>query len=326
MHFARGRGLSCRSCGRLQKLPLPAAQGHLIGYPWCMSKIAFIGTGAMGSRMAARLIAAGHELILWNRTRARIESLLAMGAKEASTPAQAAWQADVVITMVADEKALLSVAEGPEGIAKGLRPSTTLLEMSTSGPHAVDVLRGLLPAGVLLLDAPVLGSLAEAEEGTLAIFVGGPSDVFTRLEPLLSVLGTPIHVGPLGAGARAKLVANASLIGVLGLLGEVLALADGLLLPRDTAFTVLSHTPLAAQATRRRPAVESGDYPLRFHLSLACKDAGLITSQAEESGLDLRLLPAAASWLQQAAECGRGAQDYSGVLAEILRQGGEGDR
>jgi len=285
-----------------------------------MRHITCIGTGAMGSRMAARLLAAGHEVTVWNRTRTRIEDLLALGATEASSPREAAEGADAVITMVADGPALQAVTAGPDGVLAGLSRGALVLEMSTSGPEAVAVLARRMPAGTALLDAPVLGSLAEVEQGSLSIFVGGSGDDFARALPLLSVLGMPLHVGPLGAGAKAKLVANASLIGVLGLLGEVLALADGLDLPRDTAFAVLSRTPLAAQAERRRPAVEQGDQPVRFALSLARKDAGLITSAAVDRGLDLRLLPAAADWLRQAEASGRGRQDYAAVLREILRQ------
>lgn len=285
-----------------------------------MRHITCIGTGAMGSRMAARLLAAGHEVTVWNRTRTRIEDLLALGATEASSPREAAEGADAVITMVADGPALQAVTAGPDGVLAGLSRGALVLEMSTSGPEAVADLARRMPAGTALLDAPVLGSLAEVEQGSLSIFAGGSGDDFARALPLLSVLGTPLHVGPLGAGAKAKLVANASLIGVLGLLGEVLALADGLGLPRDTAFAVLSRTPLAAQAERRRPVVEQGDQPVRFALSLARKDAGLITSAAVDRGLDLRLLPAAADWLRQAEASGRGHQDYAAVLREILRQ------
>ena len=285
-----------------------------------MSQIAFLGTGAMGSRMAARLLAAGHQLTLWNRTRERTEDLRLLGAKVAPTPREAAEGAEFVVSMLADEQALKAVSDGPQGLVAGLAPGCLMLEMSTSGPQAVADLAASLPSGVALLDAPVLGSLGEVEAGSLSIFVGGTGDDFARAEPLLALLGTPLHVGPLGQGARAKLVANASLIGVLGLLGEVLALADGLGLPRDTAYSVLSRTPLAAQAERRRPAAEQEDLPVRFALALALKDARLIMSSAAEHGLDLRLLTAASAWLGQAEASGRGEQDYSAMLREILRQ------
>jgi 3-hydroxyisobutyrate dehydrogenase-like beta-hydroxyacid dehydrogenase len=164
----------------------------------------------------------------------------------------------------------------------------------------------------------VLGSLAEAESGSLKVFVGGPAPLFERWRPLLSTLGSPIHVGELGAGAAAKLVANLTLLGILGLLGEALALARGLGLPWETTLDILAATPLAAQAERRRPAIESGEYPSRFSLSLARKDADLIDETAEAVGVDLRLVEAARTWFAEAEGGGWGDRDYSAVLAWLL--------
>ena len=193
-----------------------------------MTRIAFIGLGAMGSRMACRLVDAGHELAVWNRTRAKADQLADLGATPAATPAEAASQAEIVITMVSNPAALQAVTDGPTGITAGIAGSATVIEMSTVGPAGVSRLASVLPDGVGLLDAPVLGTLAEAESGALTIFVGGPVPLAERWRPLLTVLGIPLHVGPLGAGAAAKLVANSTLFGVLGVLGEAVALARGL--------------------------------------------------------------------------------------------------
>jgi 3-hydroxyisobutyrate dehydrogenase-like beta-hydroxyacid dehydrogenase len=284
-----------------------------------MSRVAVVGLGSMGSRMAARLLAAAHEVVVWNRTAERAAPLVEAGATAASSPADAARSADAVITMVADPAALRAVTAGPEGVAAGVGESTTVIEMSTVGPAAVAQLAETLPPGARLLDAPVLGSLAEAERGMLRIFVGGPAPLVEEWTPLLSVVGSPLHVGPLGAGAAAKLVANTTLFGMLGVLGEALALADGLGLSRDSAFEILASTPIAAQAERRRPSIESGAYPRRFSLSLARKDADLVAEVAAAAGVDLRLGEAARSWLREAEEAGRGDEDYSALLAGILR-------
>jgi 3-hydroxyisobutyrate dehydrogenase/2-hydroxy-3-oxopropionate reductase len=152
----------------------------------------------------------------------------------------------------------------------------------------------------------------------LTIFAGGPEPLVERWRPLLSALGTVLHVGPLGAGSKAKLVANTTLLGTLGLLGEAIALAQHLGLPPETAFEVLAASPLAEQAARRRPSIESGDYPLRFALALAVKDADLILDAAEDSGADLRLTAAGRTWFADAEAAGRREQDYSAVLARIL--------
>jgi 3-hydroxyisobutyrate dehydrogenase len=280
-----------------------------------MTTVAWIGLGAMGSRMAARLRDHGHELVVWNRTRAKAEEL---GVPVADSPREAAARAEAVFTMVADPEALRAVSEGEDGALAGLREGSVLVEMSTVGPDALRRLAGGLPPGAALLDVPVLGSLPQAESGTLTLFAGGDEAFFERVRPLLETLGEPLRTGPLGSGAAAKLVANATLVGSIALLGETLALADALGLPRETTWEVLAGTPLAAQAERRRPVVESGEYPPRFRLSLARKDAELVQSAAETSALELPALAAARAHLAAAEAAGLGDEDYAAVLKAIL--------
>jgi 3-hydroxyisobutyrate dehydrogenase-like beta-hydroxyacid dehydrogenase len=285
--------------------------------------VAFVGLGSMGSRMARRLVDAGHDVVVWNRTPSKVDDLVAAGAVAAPTPAAAAAGAEVVFTMVTDAAALVAVTEGRDGVFAGMAGgAAALVDLSTVGRAAVLRLAGAAPEGVAVLEAPVLGSIGEAEAGTLQIFVGGDGPAVERWSPLLSVLGTPHHVGPLGAGAAAKLVANSTLFGVLGVVGEAVALGRGLGLPDDVVFEVLDQTPLAAQAKRRRPAVESADQPTRFALSLARKDADLVARAAAEAGVDVRLASAARSWLADAEAAGLGAGDYSAVVRHIADAGG----
>lgn len=273
-----------------------------------MTRVAVIGLGAMGSRVARRLAGAGNEVVVWNRTRAKAEEL---GLPVADTPAEAARGAEVAITMVANPDALRAVTEGEDGVAAGIGDAT-LIEMSTVGPTAVARLAQRVPT---MLDAPVLGSVSEAETGTLKIFAGGPAELVEGWSPLLSTLGEVIPVGGSGAGAAAKLVANSTLFGTIAVVGEAVALADALGLSRDAAFAVLGVSPVAAQAERRRPAIESGEYPPRFSLRLARKDADLI---ADAVDADLRVADAARSWLVDADDAGDRDQDYSVVVARIL--------
>jgi 3-hydroxyisobutyrate dehydrogenase-like beta-hydroxyacid dehydrogenase len=279
-----------------------------------MTAVAVVGLGAMGSRIARRLIASGHEVVVWNRDASKADELVGAGAVAASSPADATRRSDAVITMVTGPKALDAVVAGPDGIADAATPSTTLIQMSTVGPPATLRVAAALPDGTRLLDAPVLGSLSEVESGTLVVFAGGPEALVREWEPLLSQLGRVIHVGDVGAGSAAKLVANATLVGTVALLGESIALADRLGLERDVGFDVLAATPLAAQAERRREAIESGEYPPRFALSLARKDADLVLAAAE----DLRVVRAAREWLLEAERAGHGDDDYSAVLEEII--------
>jgi 3-hydroxyisobutyrate dehydrogenase-like beta-hydroxyacid dehydrogenase len=281
-----------------------------------MATVGVVGLGAMGSRVALRLADAGHELVVWNRDPAKAEPLVAAGAVAAESPADLARRVEAVITMVSDPGALADVTEGPEGVVAGLREAT-LIQMSTVGPESIFRLASLVP-GDALLDAPVLGSLSEVESGTLNVFVGAAEEPFDRWLPLLSTLGTVLHVGPVGAGTAAKLVANTTLVGVIGVLGEALALADVLGLSREAAFDVLGKTALAQQAERRRPALERGEYPRRFALYLARKDAELILDAATKAGVEMPVTEGARDWLADAEEAGLGDEDYSAVLARIL--------
>jgi 3-hydroxyisobutyrate dehydrogenase/2-hydroxy-3-oxopropionate reductase len=282
-----------------------------------MSRVAVLGLGAMGSRMARRLLDAGHSVVVWNRDVTKAAPLAAAGAVAAPSPSAAASGSEAVITMLTDGDALREVVDGPSGVFAGATTPTTLIQMSTVGLEATRRLAAGLPETVELLDAPVLGSLAEVEAGSLQIFAGAPDALVEQWAPLLGALGRVRHIGPVGAGSAAKLVANASLVGVVALLGEVLALAQSVGLERDAAFDVLAATPLAAQAERRRAAIDDGDYPRRFALSLARKDADLVVEAG--AGADLRLLPAARSWYADAEADGAGELDYTAVLSRILR-------
>lgn len=275
-------------------------------------KIAFCGLGRMGVPMAARLLAAGHELRVWNRTPGKAGALVDAGATEAGSPAEAAAGAEVVVTMLADPAAVEDVVSGAE-----LRSGTTLIEMSTIGPDAVRSLAASVPEGVDVLDAPVLGSIPQATGGTLKIFVGGDIGVFERHRPVLEAMGTPRHLGPLGAGAAMKLVANSTLGALMTGLAEALALADGLGLGEADVLDILSESPIGVTAKGKRPLIESGVYTPNFTLALAAKDLRLVMEAAEAAGVELRVAAAARSWLERADEHGLGDLDYSAVIADV---------
>ena len=282
-----------------------------------MTKIAFCGLGGMGVPMAARLLDAGHDVTVWNRTAERAAPLVETGATQAESPADAAAGAEVLITMLSDPAALDGVVFRPDGLAAGVSAGATLVEMSTVGPDVVRSLAERLPEGVDVIDAPVLGSVPQATEGTLKIFVGGDGDVLDRCRPVLEAMGTPRHLGPLGAGAAMKLVANATLGALMCGLGEALALADALGLDQAGVLDILVESPIGATAKSKRKLIESGEYPPNFKLALAAKDLRLVTSAAEDAGLQLRLASAAREWLEQADAEGKGDMDYSAVIASV---------
>jgi 3-hydroxyisobutyrate dehydrogenase-like beta-hydroxyacid dehydrogenase len=209
------------------------------------------------------------------------------------------------------------VTFGADGVAAGVSPGAVVLEMSTVGPDVVRSLAARLPEGVHVLDAPVLGSVPQATDGTLKIFVGGDGAVVERARPVLDAMGTPRHLGPLGAGAAMKLVANSTLGAVMSAVGEALALADALGLDEQAVLDILAESPVGATVKGKRALIESGAYPANFKLALAAKDLRLVTAAAEQAGVELRLARAAQSWLDQAGAAGFGDLDYSAVIARI---------
>lgn len=277
-------------------------------------KVAFCGLGAMGLPMAARVLSAGHDLTVWNRSPGRAGDLLAQGATEAQSPADAAAGAEVVVTMLADPAAVDAVVSA---VGETIDAGATLVEMSTIGPDALRSLAARLPDGVDILDAPVLGSVPQATEGTLKIFVGGDAAVLARCRPVLDAMGTPRHLGPLGSGASMKLVANSILGALMGGLAEALALADAFALEEGAVLDILAESPIGVTVKSKRALIESGEYPANFKLALAAKDLRLVTEAAEAAGVELRLAAAARAWLERAAERGLGDLDYSAVIADV---------
>jgi 3-hydroxyisobutyrate dehydrogenase-like beta-hydroxyacid dehydrogenase len=282
-----------------------------------VATLGFCGLGQMGAAMAARLIGGGHDVRVWNRTAAKAQPLADMGAIVAATPAEAAHGSEHVFTMLASPEALRDVVFGKSGLAEGLGSGSTLVEMSTVGPEAVHETRAKLPEGVGMLDAPVLGSVAQAERGELKVFVGGEDDGFERARSLLAVFGPIRHLGPLGAGASMKLVVNSTLLALMTALGEALALADTLGLEQRDALEVLADSPIGVPARSKRAFIEQGAYPPNFKLSLAAKDGSLIRRAAEAAGLDLAVARAADAWMSAADRAGLGELDYSAVIAQI---------
>jgi 3-hydroxyisobutyrate dehydrogenase-like beta-hydroxyacid dehydrogenase len=220
--------------------------------------------------------------------------------------------------MLSDASALSSVLRRRDGILAGVDREVAIWQMSTVGVDTTERLAASLPPQAPLLDAPVLGSLAEAEGGRLTILVGGAVELFQRWRLLLAVLGTPVYVGAAGAGSAAKLLANAALLGTLQLFGETLRLGDDLGVPRVVAYRVLKSTPLAAQVERRRMCIEALHFPARFALALAHKDALLIRQAAARRQPAPALWDAVTASLASCMEAGWDDLDYTAMLAGIL--------
>ncbi|HEX2025443.1 MAG TPA: NAD(P)-dependent oxidoreductase [Actinomycetota bacterium] len=282
-----------------------------------MTAIGFCGLGRMGAPMAARLIEAGHDVTVWNRTRERAEPLAERGAKVADSPAEAAAEAEALITILTDAAAVEAVAFGPNGAAGAVRSDSTLIEMSTIGPDAVRAVRERLPEGVRMIDAPVLGGVSQAEAGELNVLVGADDDDLARHRGVLETFGRVTHIGPPGSGAAMKLVANSTLGALVATLGEALALGDTLDLDEGMVLDVLMGTPMAIVIERQRAMIESASYPPAFALSLARKDLHLVAEAAASRERELRVAPASEAWLADAERAGLGDLNYSAVVAHI---------
>ncbi|MFJ8448853.1 NAD(P)-dependent oxidoreductase [[Kitasatospora] papulosa] len=280
-----------------------------------MTCVAVLGLGNMGRAVVARLLLAGHEVLVWNRDASAGERLPDGKAIAVQTPAEAARRAEAAILVVTDEAAVKEVVSGPDGIAAGAKSSpVVLIQMSTVAPHTLDWVADALPDGSAVLDAPVMAGPGKLAAGKGTVYVGGSDQLIRRWTPLLQDIGHVSHVGELGSAAAAKLVANSALFGIVALLGESIALAEGLGLDRRTAFDVLASTPLAAQAERRRASLETDTFPTRFSLRLAAKDAGLIHEAAADHDVELRLGAATRSWITEARAAGHSDEDYTVIL------------
>lgn len=282
-----------------------------------MSKIAFLGLGQMGTPMSTRLLDAGHDLVVWNRTPGRAAPLVERGASRASSPLEAAAGVEFAVTMLATPEAVEEVLFGGEGLVHGLGPGQILIEMSTIGPTAVHSLASRMPAGVAMVDAEVRGSVREAMDGRLHVFVGATDGDFERVRPIVESLGDVRHVGGLGAGAAMKLVVNSTLGAAIVALGEALALGDSLGLQRRTVLDVLEDSPIGPIVRAKRSSVESAQYPPSFKLRLADKDLRLVTEAGDEARLDLKAGRATRAWLDEAMDQGAGDLDFSAVVATI---------
>jgi 3-hydroxyisobutyrate dehydrogenase-like beta-hydroxyacid dehydrogenase len=281
-------------------------------------RIGFCGLGLMGGPLAEHLIAAGHELYVWNRTRAKADALADRGAHPMGAPRKVGEAAALVITSLATSEAVEKVIFGSDGLASGMQPGSVLIEMSTIGPAAVFALRERLPPDVDLVDAPVLGSRPQALTSRLRVFVGASPKSFERVKPVLETFGDVSRIGPLGSGAAMKLVLNSSLIALLTALGEALALGTALGLEQTVVLDQLAHSPLGVTTSAKRAMIETGRFQAECKLAVGEKDAGLIAQVRDQLALDLPVATAAEHWMARALAAGRGEDDVSAVVETIL--------
>jgi 3-hydroxyisobutyrate dehydrogenase-like beta-hydroxyacid dehydrogenase len=291
-------------------------------------RVGFIGLGAMGSRMAGRVLAAHHDVVVYNRTPERTKGFAERGATVAATPRQLAAAVDIVCSSVANDAALEQVMFGPDGALAGARDGALVIEMSTVSPRTARRLQDAArPHGVAVLDAPVSGSTLQAEQGQLVIFVGGEADAYEMARPLLAVLGGKMfYLGPGGSGATMKLCVNVLLgLGVQAL-AEAIALGEKAGLERDRFLDALGETAVVSPSQKAKlDNARRQQYPAAFALRLMYKDFGLIVDTALELSVPM---PATAAAVQVAAAeharqvAAHSDEDFSVVIRAMERLAG----
>lgn len=284
--------------------------------------LGFVGLGAMGSRLAGRLLAAGHDVYGTNRSPDKAAPLVERGLRWRDTPRDVAEAADIVFSMVTDDAALEAVASGPDGILAGLTPGTLYVDMSTVSPgKSRQLAEQARAAGAEMLDAPVSGSVPAAEDGTLSIMVGGPEDGFAQVEPVLRNLGSTVtRIGGNGSAVLMKLAVN------LSLAEQTLAFSEGVLLagqggidPRLAVDVLMGSAVGSPMLKSRGPLVLDLPEQAWFDVALMRKDLRLALDAAGDLDVPLPSAAVANEVFTAAGAMGYEQQDIA-VVYEVLAE------
>ena len=282
--------------------------------------VAVLGIGTMGHGMAISALRAGIPTIVWNREPDATRDLAGLGAEVAESAAEAARRAAIVVTMVTDADAVVSIA-GDQGMLAAVSPGGIWVQMSTIGVAGIERVAAMVDdqrPDVTLVDAPVSGSKEPAEKGQLTIFASGPDEVRSRVAPLFDALGQrTIWVGPVGAGSRVKIVNNTWLAFAAEGVAASVALARRLGLETETVVNALGGSPLMSPwQSAKLQRIAKGDFSAQFALSLALKDVHLALQAADNR---LAVLACLADEWQRVVDQGLGDQDLT-VVTRALEQ------
>jgi len=281
------------------------------------TRVAVLGLGIMGSRMAHRLLGAGFPITVYNRTADKAGPLADAGATVAATPREAATGADIVISMVSNDQISREVWLGQDGAAAALKPGSVAIESSTLSVGWVRELAGEIASrGAELIDAPVTGSKMHAGSGELTFLVGGSAEALEKARPALAVMSKAIlHIGPPGAGALTKLIHNFMCGVQVASTAQALSLIERSGLDAQKALVVLTEgapgSPLVKTMFAR---MTSSDYTPNFFLELALKDLRYAIQEGQRFGLDVTTASAAAGVFENAVAAGHGQKDFSAVM------------
>jgi 3-hydroxyisobutyrate dehydrogenase-like beta-hydroxyacid dehydrogenase len=287
-----------------------------------MTAVGFVGLGAMGARVAGRLLTAGNFVYGTNRTPNKADALIERGLVWRDSPGQVAEEADVVFSMVTDTDALNAITRGPHGILAGLHPGSVYVDMSTVSPVAsCELAESVRQRDSWMLEAPVSGSVRAAEAGTLAIMVGGDSGAFARVEPLLRQIGlTVTHIGDNGQALMIKLAINISLAVQMIAFSEGVLLAERGGIDPELAVAALTSSAIGSPMLRSRaPLLLDRPDEAWFDIELMRKDVGLALEQGRDLDVPLPSAAIANELLTSARALGYGRQDMVAVF-DVLSQ------
>ena len=279
-------------------------------------KVAFIGLGIMGSRMAQNLLGAGHELVVHNRTHSKAGGLLGKGAVFAASPSAAVKDADVLITMLAEPASVDAVARGKHGFLNSLSPDTVWMDCSTVDPaFAREISAECKQRGLRFLETPVSGTRVHAEEGVLKFSVGGDKADLEVVRPLMEIMGNQIdHSGPCGSASSMKLVLNHMMACSVAAFAESVVLGQALGIDRDTLFDLITGSVVAAPfLMTEKEKMKGGEFELDFPLNLMTKDMKLISQTADDVGVAMPVATCVKDAYQLAEEHGYGDDDYTAI-------------
>jgi len=292
-----------------------------------MANLGFIGLGVMGGQMVDRLLAKGHAVTGYNRTRSKAQWLIERGMKWADSPRAVCAVSDVVFCMVTNSAALEAVAEGPDGMLAGLVKGKILIDMSTVSPAYSRSLAGKVrQKGADMVDAPVSGSVVTLQQGKLSVMVGGRRETFERVRPLLEDVGPKVtYVGDNGLALSMKIAINLSLAVQMLAFSEGVLLAEKSGIARETAVDVLTHSAVASPMIQYRgPFVLQQPEEAWFDVNMMQKDMLLALEMGRQLDVPLPTTAAANEFLTAARGMGLAKQDFAVVFEVLARMSGVG--
>lgn len=280
-------------------------------------KIGFIGLGIMGKPMSKNLLKAGYEVVVYNRSRASVDEIVALGAESATSPKDVAEKSDVIITMLPNSPQVLSACLDKDGIIEGAKPGTIVVDMSSIDPlKSRELSEALAVKGIELLDAPVSGGEPKAMDGTMSVMVGGKKEIFDKCYDIMkSMAGSVVYVGEIGAGNVTKL-ANQIIVALnIAAMSEAFTLATKAGVDPDLVYQAIrgglaGSTVLDAKA----PLVMDRKFDPGFRIELHIKDLQNVLDTSHELGTSLPLTAQVMEIMQALKADGNEKDDHCGII------------